>query len=64
MKTCTACQAATGSEWQVDHAVPLRAKEVCGLHNAHNLAVVPATYNRRKSNKVVDQPGFVVEARP
>lgn len=42
---------ATGSEWHVDHIVPLTNPRVCGLHNAHNLEVVPASYNCSKRNK-------------
>lgn len=49
----------TGFEWHVDHIVPLQAKTVSGLHNAFNLAVVPALFNVRKKNRVVDQSGFV-----
>jgi len=37
--------------WNVDHIVPLRSKLVCGLHNEHNLAVIPSIDNSRKSNK-------------
>lgn len=42
---------ATGYEWHVDHVVPLTNPHVCGLHNAHNLEVVPASYNCSKRNK-------------
>lgn len=43
----------TGILHEVDHIVPLRAKTVCGLHWEENLQVIPATTNRRKSNKVI-----------
>lgn len=43
-----------GGRWEVDHIEPLRSKEVCGLHNAYNLQVVPRSYNRSKSNKRVE----------
>lgn len=41
----------TGIAWDVDHIVPLQSKFVCGLHTFSNIAVVPASVNRSKSNK-------------
>lgn len=41
----------TGFAWQVDHIVPIKSKLVCGLHVHWNLAVIPAHFNRRKSNR-------------
>lgn len=42
-----------GGKWHVDHMVPLLAKEACGPHVAANLAVIPASVNVRKQNKMI-----------
>lgn len=41
----------TGIEWHVDHVVPLKGKDVCGLHLWTNLQVIPKLLNLRKGNK-------------
>jgi hypothetical protein len=44
------CQLFPGFE--VDHVIPLRGKDVCGLHTPTNLQVLTRTENARKGNKV------------
>lgn len=39
--------------WHVDHMLPLRAKNVSGLHCADNLQVIPAKMNLAKGNKLM-----------
>jgi hypothetical protein len=40
-----------GSPFSVDHVVPLRSKEVCGLHAHTNLSILPQAWNAKKGNR-------------
>ena len=42
----------TGLKYEVDHIIPLKSKNVCGLHIWQNLQILEKTLNRRKSNKI------------
>lgn len=39
---------------EVDHIIPIRSNEVCGLHVPWNLRVITRTENRIKNNKIID----------
>jgi hypothetical protein len=48
----------TGFAWNVDHMVPLQARNACGLHTWANLQVIPEFTNKSKGNRMaLTKPG-------
>lgn len=50
-----------GQDIQVDHIVPLKGENICGLHVPWNLQLVTRSYNCSKNNRLSDIPEGIVK---
>jgi hypothetical protein len=48
----------TGNKYHVDHIIPLKHKEMCGLHVPWNLRVITEEENMRKNNRFLPELGL------
>lgn len=44
----------TGVQHHVDHIIPLKGRNVCGLHVETNLQIISAVANRQKGNRLME----------
>lgn len=48
-----------GEPYEVDHIIPIKGEDICGLHVPWNLQVLPRDLNRAKRNKYNEEDAFV-----
>ena len=51
---CRRLRKETGLDYQVDHIIPLKGKNVCGLHVETNLQILLGIENMRKANRMME----------
>lgn len=51
-KTCNAYNARDEADFQVDHIIPIKGENVCGLHVESNLRIIPKALNMSKGNRM------------
>jgi hypothetical protein len=47
---CKSRKEATGIDWSIDHDIPLKGKNISGLHVWNNVRVIPKLQNHQKYN--------------
>lgn len=50
---CIIREKETNLIWHIDHMYPLANKDICGLHCAENIQVIPAFLNLKKNNSLM-----------
>lgn len=50
---CLIREKETGIPWHIDHMFPLANNDICGLHCAENIQVIPAFLNLKKNNSLI-----------